>query len=100
MYIISLSYTIKFYFNLNFTLLIIMIFIIIIIIFNKNHFFFNHEIELFNFKSNVKENYINSLKFYNFPNNLINLILIRYLFLLIIIVVKITNFYKGPLRNN
>ena len=47
----------------------------------------------------LKENIIFNLKFYNLPNNLINLILITYLFILIIIVVKITNFFIGPIKN-
>lgn len=46
----------------------------------------------------IKENIIYNLKFYNIPNNLINLILIIYLFLLMIIVVKITNFFLGPIK--
>lgn len=41
----------------------------------------------------IDENKFNSIKLYNFPNNIINIILIIYLFLLIIIVVKITNFF-------
>nr|AYU71329.1 NADH dehydrogenase subunit 6 [Scirtes sp. 2 ACP-2013] len=37
-------------------------------------------------------------KIYNKPNNLMSLILINYLFLTLIMVVKITNYKSGPLR--
>jgi NADH-ubiquinone oxidoreductase chain 6 len=39
-------------------------------------------------------------KLYNFPINLITIILIIYLFLTLIAVVKITNVFEGPLRPN
>nr|YP_002456253.1 NADH dehydrogenase subunit 6 [Deracantha onos]ABV23674.1 NADH dehydrogenase subunit 6 [Deracantha onos] len=38
------------------------------------------------------------LKLYNKPNHLITLLLVNYLFLTLIIVVKITNIFQGPLR--
>lgn len=41
---------------------------------------------------------INLIKLYNFPINLVNLLVIRYLFFLLIVVVKITNFRSGPVR--
>lgn len=65
----------------------------------KNIFINSHETNLFNWFL-IKENRFNTIKLYNFPNNYINLILITYLFLLIVIVVKITNFFIGPIRNN
>nr|YP_010146977.1 NADH dehydrogenase subunit 6 [Conosia irrorata]QQP21499.1 NADH dehydrogenase subunit 6 [Conosia irrorata] len=46
----------------------------------------------------LNENNMNLMKLYNFPTNLLTLILINYLFLTLIIIVKITNNYKGPLR--
>nr|YP_009687565.1 NADH dehydrogenase subunit 6 [Limonia phragmitidis]QDX14947.1 NADH dehydrogenase subunit 6 [Limonia phragmitidis] len=48
----------------------------------------------------INENTINLNKLYNFPTNIITLILINYLFLTLIIIVKITNNFSGPLRNN
>nr|AVN67386.1 NADH dehydrogenase subunit 6 [Elliptorhina chopardi] len=38
------------------------------------------------------------IKLYNLPTNIITIILASYLFLTLIVVVKITNIYEGPLR--
>lgn len=38
------------------------------------------------------------LKLYNLPTNNLNIIIASYLFITIIVIVKITNMYKGPLR--
>nr|YP_009261963.1 NADH dehydrogenase subunit 6 [Tipula cockerelliana]AMN09078.1 NADH dehydrogenase subunit 6 [Tipula cockerelliana] len=46
----------------------------------------------------IKENTLNLNKLYNFPTNLLTLLLINYLFLTLIIIVKITNNFFGPLR--
>lgn len=46
----------------------------------------------------ILENSINLNKLYNYPTNLINLLIINYLFLTLIAVVKITNIFYGPLR--
>jgi len=48
----------------------------------------------------INENILILRKLYNFPINLITIILINYLFLTLIVSVKITNLYKGPLRSN
>ena len=37
-------------------------------------------------------------KIFNFPTNLISILIINYLFLTLIATVKITNIFKGPLR--
>lgn len=60
-----------------------------------------HNIETENItilKSYFLENSIILNKLYNFPINLITIILIIYLFLTLIAVVKITNIFEGPLR--
>lgn len=49
-------------------------------------------------KSFLIENSIILNKLYNFPINIITIILIIYLFLTLIAVVKITNVFEGPLR--
>jgi len=63
--------------------------------------------QLFKIRDSININYIinfirdNNLilnKIYNKPRNTISLILINYLFLTLIIVVKITNINYGPLR--
>nr|UOU84925.1 NADH dehydrogenase subunit 6 [Nigrotipula nigra] len=46
----------------------------------------------------IKENSLNLNKLYNFPTNMLTLLLINYLFLTLIIIVKITNNFYGPLR--
>nr|UFZ13801.1 NADH dehydrogenase subunit 6 [Anachauliodes laboissierei] len=47
-----------------------------------------------------KENNIELIKLYNSPTMLLTLMLINYLFLTLIIVVKITNINQGPLRQS
>jgi NADH-ubiquinone oxidoreductase chain 6 len=64
------------------------------------NYIFNNEIinlndQLFNFS---KENVISLNKLYNFPTNLITILLINYLFLTLIAAVKITKILNGPLR--
>jgi NADH-ubiquinone oxidoreductase chain 6 len=59
----------------------------------------NNEINrIYNINSYIFENSINLNKLYNFPTNLITLLLINYLFLTLVAVVKITNIFYGPLR--
>lgn len=62
-------------------------------------FIANNEIQpLFSLNLMVEENRINLNKLYNFPTNLVTLLLINYLFLTLIAAVKITNIFYGPLR--
>lgn len=49
-------------------------------------------------ESFLNENSIILNKLYNFPINLITVLLIIYLFLTLIVTVKITNVFEGPLR--
>lgn len=44
------------------------------------------------------ENNLTLNKLYNFPINIITILLINYLFLTLIATVKITNIFEGPLR--
>jgi len=48
----------------------------------------------------LEENRITLNKLYNFPINIITIILMIYLFLTLIAIVKITNVFEGPLRPN
>lgn len=84
--------------------IILIIFLIIRLILDKNlilYFSNNLEIEPTQYRYiYLKENTINLNKLYNFPRNFITLILINYLFLTLVIIVKITNNFSGPLRNN
>lgn len=47
----------------------------------------------------INENCLHLNKIYNFPSNLIAIILINYLLLTLVIIVKITNIFYGPLRS-
>nr|UDD74625.1 NADH dehydrogenase subunit 6 [Monodiamesa sp. 2 CZ-2021a] len=63
------------------------------------NYLFNNEMSSLNdLNSFMNENSITLNKLYNFPINLITILLINYLFLTLIAVVKITNIYEGPLR--
>nr|YP_009170629.1 NADH dehydrogenase subunit 6 [Phlebotomus chinensis]WPV76924.1 NADH dehydrogenase subunit 6 [Phlebotomus sichuanensis]ALF07245.1 NADH dehydrogenase subunit 6 [Phlebotomus chinensis]WPV76937.1 NADH dehydrogenase subunit 6 [Phlebotomus sichuanensis]WPV76950.1 NADH dehydrogenase subunit 6 [Phlebotomus sichuanensis]WPV76963.1 NADH dehydrogenase subunit 6 [Phlebotomus sichuanensis] len=65
------------------------------------HYINNTEmINFFNLKFLFKENFLNLNKLYNFSTNLIMLMMVMYLLLTLIIIVKITNFNKGPLRSS
>nr|QXG19365.1 NADH dehydrogenase subunit 6 [Drosophila miranda] len=62
-------------------------------------FLINNEMEsIFNFNSYFLENSLSLNKLYNFPTNLITILLMNYLLITLIVVVKITKLFKGPLR--
>uniref|UniRef100_UPI0030FEA2A7 NADH dehydrogenase subunit 6 n=1 Tax=Neopanorpa quadristigma TaxID=2521360 RepID=UPI0030FEA2A7 len=61
-----------------------------------SNFDMNNFMESFMLKTN--ENSLNLTKLYNQPTSLITLMLINYLLLTLIVVVKITNIFYGPLR--
>jgi len=76
-------------------------FIILFLDFNLiNSFFINNNeiIKINNLNSFINENTIRLNKLYNFPTNIITILLINYLFLTLVAVVKITNIFYGPLR--
>ena len=94
-------------FNVSIKIITIAFFILVIL--NFNFLFFDKTLNLFLFESfdriNLdlikrfyQENLLTINKLYNFPINLITIILIIYLFLTLIAVVKITNIFEGPLR--
>nr|AWB99535.1 NADH dehydrogenase subunit 6 [Culex mollis] len=58
----------------------------------------NESIQLFNKNNLYYENFLSLNKMYNFPTNLITLLLINYLFLTLLVTVKITKKNYGPLR--
>nr|AMP43778.1 NADH dehydrogenase subunit 6 [Rhagio sp. KW-2016] len=64
-----------------------------------NNMFINNEMYNLNIMdSYITENSLNLNKLYNFPSNMVTLLLINYLLLTLIAVVKITNIFYGPLR--
>lgn len=54
--------------------------------------------ELININSILKENILILNKIYNYPTNLVTLLLINYLLITLIAIVKITNIFYGPIR--
>lgn len=84
-------------------LIIFILIIVINIILDKsiiNTFNNNNEIIILNnLKSYLRENSLFLNKLYNYPTNIITIILINYLLLTLIIIVKITNIFYGPLRS-
>lgn len=83
--------------------IIILFFSLIIILIIDNriiaNFLRNNEVySIIDIKSFINENTVSLNKLYNFPTNILTILLINYLFLTLIAVVKITNIYEGPLR--
>nr|YP_973138.1 NADH dehydrogenase subunit 6 [Trichophthalma punctata]ABH03677.1 NADH dehydrogenase subunit 6 [Trichophthalma punctata] len=59
----------------------------------------NNEItEMLNITYSINSTSLNLNKLYNFPMNMLTMLLINYLLLTLIAIVKITNIYHGPLR--
>nr|UFZ13434.1 NADH dehydrogenase subunit 6 [Protochauliodes humeralis] len=101
-YMTSLASNEKFQFSminlvLNFIIIMMMI---IIYLMNMNIFpeILNSEMNLWNFINLIPENKLDLLKPYNFPMMNLIFMLVNYLFLTLIISVKITNINYGPLR--
>nr|YP_010894934.1 NADH dehydrogenase subunit 6 [Phortica pseudogigas]WJW73447.1 NADH dehydrogenase subunit 6 [Phortica pseudogigas] len=62
-------------------------------------FLLNNEMEsIFNLKSYLTENALSLNKLYNYPTNFITILLMNYLLITLIVIVKITKLFKGPLR--
>nr|WVH45016.1 NADH dehydrogenase subunit 6 [Tipula yasumatsuana] len=89
--------------NLLMTSFILILSSILILLLNDsstlNSFLMNSEMtSIMNEMNFIKENSLNLNKLYNFPTNMLTILLINYLFLTLIIIVKITNNFYGPLR--
>lgn len=102
-YISSLSPNEKITFNSKILIKIftIIIRILIFLLFDKSFWLLTttNEINKQDLLTNlINENYINLSKLYETPNNLITILLIIYLLLTLVVVVKITNSFIGPLR--
>ena len=62
-------------------------------------FSLNNEItSIYKIDSYFLENSLSLNKLYNFPTNFITILLINYLLITLIVIVKITKLFKGPLR--
>nr|YP_009479371.1 NADH dehydrogenase subunit 6 [Sabethes glaucodaemon]AVV61107.1 NADH dehydrogenase subunit 6 [Sabethes glaucodaemon] len=103
-YITSLSSNEMFSFSIKLSMLFWFYFfmsMILFLIFDKllyENFIFNNEMySLMNY-SFMNEDIISLNKMYNFPVNMITILLINYLFLTLLMTVKITKKNYGPLR--
>nr|YP_009176699.1 NADH dehydrogenase subunit 6 [Anopheles epiroticus]ALJ02420.1 NADH dehydrogenase subunit 6 [Anopheles epiroticus] len=85
-----------------FSMIIFSMFMIMFLILDKTmieQFIMNMEMEKLSMVNNLmNENILSLNKMYNFPTNLITLLLINYLFLTLLVTVKITKKFYGPLR--
>nr|YP_009487677.1 NADH dehydrogenase subunit 6 [Anopheles sawyeri]AWB98391.1 NADH dehydrogenase subunit 6 [Anopheles sawyeri]AWB98586.1 NADH dehydrogenase subunit 6 [Anopheles sawyeri]AWB98729.1 NADH dehydrogenase subunit 6 [Anopheles sawyeri] len=104
-YVTSLSSNEMFSMSFSLTMMGLMIFTIFTLLFlimDKSlidQFITNMEMEkLSNMNNLINENILSLNKMYNFPTNLITLLLINYLFLTLLVTVKITKKFYGPLR--
>nr|QXG19027.1 NADH dehydrogenase subunit 6 [Drosophila affinis]QXG19040.1 NADH dehydrogenase subunit 6 [Drosophila algonquin] len=104
-YVTSLASNEMFNLSIKLTLfssLILFILFILSILIDKSSisfFLMNNEMNsIFNLNSYFSENSLSLNKLYNFPTNLITILLMNYLLITLIVVVKITKLFKGPLR--
>ncbi|YP_009255450.1 NADH dehydrogenase subunit 6 (mitochondrion) [Anopheles bellator] len=104
-YVTSLSSNEMFSMSFSLSLMSFMIFMLFMMIFlflDKSlieQFIMNLEMEkILNFNNLINENMLSLNKMYNFPINMITLLLINYLFLTLLVTVKITKKFYGPLR--
>nr|YP_010895142.1 NADH dehydrogenase subunit 6 [Ironomyia nigromaculata]WJW73668.1 NADH dehydrogenase subunit 6 [Ironomyia nigromaculata] len=80
------------------TLMIISFIMMLMADFNILKMIFNIETLPINFNLMTIENSMNLIKLYNYPTNLISIMLMIYLFITLVATVKITNMFQGPLR--
>nr|YP_010865965.1 NADH dehydrogenase subunit 6 [Dicerapanorpa magna]WGT92198.1 NADH dehydrogenase subunit 6 [Dicerapanorpa magna]WGT92210.1 NADH dehydrogenase subunit 6 [Dicerapanorpa magna]WGT92224.1 NADH dehydrogenase subunit 6 [Dicerapanorpa magna]WGT92237.1 NADH dehydrogenase subunit 6 [Dicerapanorpa magna] len=105
-YMTSLASNEMFTFSSNlmlFIMLMISMSTIILLILDQNIWIFNFmNLDMSTFTNmsflNMNENSLNLTKLYNLPTSFITIMLINYLFLTLIVIVKITNIFYGPLR--
>nr|YP_009176816.1 NADH dehydrogenase subunit 6 [Delia antiqua]ALJ11015.1 NADH dehydrogenase subunit 6 [Delia antiqua] len=103
-YVTSLASNEMFSFSIKLlfiSLLIFFIMTIILFFMDKNILlqYSNLEISsISNMNSYMTENSLSLNKLYNYPTNLLTILLMNYLLITLIAVVKITNLFKGPLR--
>nr|YP_010547163.1 NADH dehydrogenase subunit 6 [Orientabia sinica]UYK52050.1 NADH dehydrogenase subunit 6 [Orientabia sinica] len=98
-YISSLTPNMKFKFNKK--IFIFMFMMLIMMILMMFYFNINLNFNMMNYNLMMEQNYLLKLslkKMFNYPNNLIMLLMINYLLITLFIVVKIININKGPLR--
>nr|QUL58847.1 NADH dehydrogenase subunit 6 [Sarcophaga genuforceps] len=103
-YVTSLASNEMFSFSIKLMITAIMMFMLsvsILIIVDKNILtqYSNMEIKsIIDMNSFITENSMSLVKLYNYPTNLLTIMLMNYLLITLIAVVKITKLFKGPLR--
>nr|YP_009560257.1 NADH dehydrogenase subunit 6 [Oxysarcodexia thornax]QAA79155.1 NADH dehydrogenase subunit 6 [Oxysarcodexia thornax]QAA79168.1 NADH dehydrogenase subunit 6 [Oxysarcodexia thornax]QAA79194.1 NADH dehydrogenase subunit 6 [Oxysarcodexia thornax] len=103
-YVTSLASNEMFSFSIKLmitSVIIFMLSIIVLFFIDKNIImqYTNMEIKsIFDMDSYILENSLSLNKLYNYPTNLLTIMLMNYLLITLIAVVKITKLFKGPLR--
>nr|YP_010614738.1 NADH dehydrogenase subunit 6 [Dexia fulvifera]WAS35313.1 NADH dehydrogenase subunit 6 [Dexia fulvifera] len=103
-YMTSLASNEMFSFSMKLLLLSIITFImmfLILLMMDKNMLMMYKNLEMnsiFNMDSYISENSLSLNKLYNYPTNLLTILLMNYLLITLIVIVKITKLFKGPLR--
>nr|AXZ71091.1 NADH dehydrogenase subunit 6 [Platypeza sp. XL-2018] len=103
-YVTSLSSNEMFSLSMKMTLYMLILFISLSLIFYISEINLyskivnNDMIEMTNMSSYLPDNKLNLIKLYNYPTNFITVLLINYLLITLIVIVKITNLFYGPLR--
>nr|AAF77274.1 NADH dehydrogenase subunit 6 [Drosophila mauritiana]AAF77470.1 NADH dehydrogenase subunit 6 [Drosophila simulans]AAF77483.1 NADH dehydrogenase subunit 6 [Drosophila simulans]AAF77496.1 NADH dehydrogenase subunit 6 [Drosophila simulans]AAF77510.1 NADH dehydrogenase subunit 6 [Drosophila simulans] len=83
----------------SFILLLMLILSFIIDKTSSSLFLMNNDMQsIINMNSYFMENSLSLNKLYNFPTNFITILLMNYLLITLIVVVKITKLFKGPIR--
>nr|ARH53997.1 NADH dehydrogenase subunit 6 [Phyllobrotica quadrimaculata] len=97
-YMTSIASNEKFKFNKNLTIILMMMISLMMIMLMMDYFYSNMIIQTIDTKFlNYDKNW-SMMKYFNFPNNLMTFILMNYLFITLIMTVKMTKFSYGPLR--
>nr|QXG15684.1 NADH dehydrogenase subunit 6 [Triceratopyga calliphoroides] len=103
-YVTSLASNEMFTFSIKLlfiSLSIFMLMIITLFFMDKNNLLQYQNLEIksiYDMNSYLMENSLSLNKLYNYPTNLLTILLMNYLLITLIAVVKITNLFKGPLR--
>nr|UEP16616.1 NADH dehydrogenase subunit 6 [Botanophila rubrifrons] len=103
-YVTSLASNEMFSFSMKLMIISFIFFItlmIILMFFDKKFLIMYSNLEInsiINMNSYLMENSISVNKLYNYPNNMMTILLINYLLITLIVIIKITKLYKGPLR--
>nr|YP_009443910.1 NADH dehydrogenase subunit 6 [Speleketor irwini]ATU07131.1 NADH dehydrogenase subunit 6 [Speleketor irwini] len=100
LYVISIASNNQFQFNKNYIIIIMLpIILILIIIWDPMILSKSMNINIHHEQNLLLMNPLNlNFKLFNFPSNMISIMLMTYLFMMLIIVMKITNPFLGPVR--